>query len=141
MRVTSRQWARIVSGAVIFCGTAAGADTPLFERDIQPILTAHCSKCHGGDATKAGLDLRTPPMIQRGGDHGPVLAKTAGESILYQKVASGAMPPAGELRLQPAQIERLRLWIDAGAPFSRAYGTLYKAEEGSVTNEDRQFWA
>src|SRR4030095_17020451 len=63
------------------------------------------------------------------------------ESVLYQKVASGAMPPAGELRLQPAQVERLRLWIDAGAPFSRAYGTLYKAEEGSVTNEDRQFWA
>ena len=63
-------------------------------------------------------------MIQRGGDHGPVLARTALESALYRKISSGAMPPAGELRLQPAQVEALRLWIDAGAPFARTYGTL-----------------
>src|SRR5262249_10117493 len=39
---------------------AAGpATTVLFERSVLPILTAHCLKCHGLEAKKAGLDLRT----------------------------------------------------------------------------------
>ena len=45
---------------------------------------------------------------------------------------SGFSPPKWKL---------LRLWIDAGAPFARTYGTLNKAEEGHVTDEDRQFWS
>ena len=29
-----------------------------FAVDVQPVLDAHCIKCHGGDKPKAGLDLR-----------------------------------------------------------------------------------
>ena len=33
------------------------ADTVDFSRDIHPILAAHCTKCHGGEKPKGGLDM------------------------------------------------------------------------------------
>jgi hypothetical protein len=46
----------------------ASPPRPLFERDIVPIFTANCWKCHGMENRKAGLDLRTPPLVMRGSD-------------------------------------------------------------------------
>lgn len=55
------------------------APKPLFERDIVPILSAHCWKCHGMENRKAGLDLRTPVLTLRGSDRGPVIVKGSAE--------------------------------------------------------------
>ena len=101
--------------------SAAGQDTsPQFERDVLPLLTAHCLKCHGLEARKSGLDLRTPALMRRGGDNGPVLvADSAEESPLYEQIAAGTMPPDDETKLTDEQIETVRLWIDAGAPALR----------------------
>ena len=52
--------------------TAAWAAGPQFETDVLPILTAHCLKCHGREARKASLDLRTMSLLARGGESGPV---------------------------------------------------------------------
>src|SRR5262249_40384063 len=38
-----------------------------FERDIWPIVAANCVGCHGAEAPKAGLDLRTVARMLRGG--------------------------------------------------------------------------
>lgn len=120
----------------------AAQDRPLFERDIAPILSAHCWKCHGMDDRKAGLDLRTPPLILKGSDKRPVIRqRSAAESVLYQKISTGGMPPQGEPKLRPEQIETIRKWIDAGAPFARTYDSLNNAEVGNVTESDRKFWA
>src|SRR5438105_10332790 len=68
--------------------------TSEFEKDILPILTAHCFKCHGVAKPKAKLDLRTPAGMLRGGESGPALVlfffkqKTA-----YEMVRKGDMPP------------------------------------------------
>ncbi len=51
------------------------------------------------------------------------------------------MPPPSEMGLKPPQVEILRQWIDAGAPSARMYGSLSKDEQGSVTAQDREFWA
>ena len=34
------------------------SEAPRFDRDVLPTLVAHCFKCHGSEAAKAGLDLR-----------------------------------------------------------------------------------
>ena len=101
---------------------------PVFENDILPILTAHCFKCHGLEARKAGLDLRTVGMMKRGGDGGPVIAGgSVEESMLYERIADRSMPPEGELPLTDAKIELFRRWLDAGArpctPANRPHAT------------------
>src|SRR5262245_16181691 len=72
--------------------TLASADEPdripQFERDVLPIFTAHCLKCHGLEGRKAGLDLRTVSLAMRGGEHGPVIVHGSSEqSVLFNKVS------------------------------------------------------
>ncbi|MHC5542023.1 hypothetical protein ACYOEI_27705, partial [Singulisphaera rosea] len=46
---------------------AADAPSPTFEKDVRPILKAHCLGCHGGDETLKGkLDLRLKRFAERG---------------------------------------------------------------------------
>ena len=122
---------------------SAEAETPpQFETDVLPILTAHCFKCHGLEAAMVGLDLRTPPLILRGGDNGTIVTKgSADESLLYKRISTATMPPSGELKLREEQIETIRRWIDAGLPATRTYGDAAKTESPKVSEEDRQYWA
>jgi hypothetical protein len=100
---------------------------PLFERDIAPIFSANCWKCHGMENRKAGLDLRTPPLVLRGSDTEPVIVKGSAESSpLFQKISTGAMPPGKLLKLGKEQVELVRRWIDSGAEAARRYDELTK---------------
>jgi mono/diheme cytochrome c family protein len=97
----------------------APARAPGFERDVLPLLASHCLKCHGGDARKGGLDLRTPGSMLEGGKHGPVLVKgSPDKSPLVARVTKQEMPP-GKDKLTDAQVALLRDWINAGAPSER----------------------
>ena len=110
-----------------FCGALGGLD---FERDVRPILADACFRCHGpdGGARKAGLRLdlreglfgsiREPAAIAH-----VVLPAHPESSELWRRVSATSdeerMPPAGTLRpLTPAEIERLRQWIEEGAPWT-----------------------
>src|SRR5438874_6725628 len=116
--------------------------TPLFERDVFPIFTARCFKCRGLEARKAGLDLRTPPLVFRGTDKGPVITKgSAKDSILFQRVSSGTMPPGEEKKLTPEELDIVRRWIDGGAQFAKTYGSISQAEARPDTESDRKFWS
>jgi mono/diheme cytochrome c family protein len=96
--------------------TPSRAEPPQFDKDIGSILRDHCIKCHGGEARKGGLDLRTVASMTRGGDTGPALVPgKSGESLLFEQVASKTMPPGKNAKLQGAQLAVLRAWIDAGA--------------------------
>ena len=61
--VTHRVWMVLLLLIAVSSSVPAQAPligkTPRFEKDILPILTAHCLNCHGNEARKAGLDLRT----------------------------------------------------------------------------------
>ena len=114
----------------------------VFENDILPILTAHCFKCHGLEARKAGLDLRTVGIMMRGGDNGAAIVKgSAAESMLYQRIADRSMPPEKELPLTDAKIELFRRWLDDGAAALHADAPTPDSEAPAVTDEDRQFWS
>jgi hypothetical protein len=111
---------------------------PSFERDVLPILTTHCLKCHGTEKKKAGLDLRTPALMLVGGTDGPVLVKGSAEkSLLFEQVSKRTMPPGNVAKLTDAQIDTLRAWINAGAPTERPEAPV--AER--VSAKDREFWS
>ncbi len=101
------------------------ASTPVdFTRDVQPLLTDRCVKCHGPEKQKADLRLDVKSRAMRGGDSGKVIepGKSA-ESRLIHLVAGleedAVMPPKGE-RLTAEQIGLLRAWIDQGATWPDA---------------------
>ncbi len=128
--------------AIVASAAAEEPARPLFERDIAPIFSANCWKCHGMENRKAGLDLRTPPLVFQGSDKEPVIVKgSAASSPLFQKISSGAMPPGKLLKLSKEEVEVVRRWIDSGAEAARRYDELSKAEAPDITEKDRQFWA
>src|SRR5207249_5364782 len=91
-----------------------------FARDIQPLLSARCVKCHGPDKQENGLRLDSSTALLRGGDNGAALvAGKAAESLLIQAV-TGASEIVSKMPLKAAplddfQIALLRRWIDSGA--------------------------
>jgi hypothetical protein len=103
-----------------------GAGDPDFTRDVRPILSAHCFKCHGPDEShrESGLrfDVREGAVAK--GDSGQ-LAIVPGEpdaSELIRRITSTdeteqMPPPSAKIPLNPAQIETLRSWIKTGAEY------------------------
>lgn len=96
-----------------------------FATEIRPLFESHCFECHGPEKQKAGfrLDLRAAAM--KGGSDGPaILAGKSGESSLIEHVSApvgdeARMPPKGE-GLSVAEIDLVKRWIDAGAPWPDA---------------------
>lgn len=92
------------------------AATPRFEVDVLPILQAKCLSCHGDKGRKADLDLRSQAAILKGGESGPAIVPNKPlQSLLYEKVHQGAMPPSKKNRLSEAEVAVIRRWIETGA--------------------------
>ena len=86
-----------------------------FANDVLPILTSSCADCHGGNQTKAGLDLTKYESLMAGSFDGTVITTgNAAESLLIQMSSSGKMPKRGP-KLTAEQIQVISDWINAGA--------------------------
>ncbi len=93
---------------------AAGEPAVTFDRDIAPLLVRRCLDCHSGAETKGMLDLSRAESSAKGGESGTVLVSgKAAESLLWQRVRDGEMPPKKPLPKE--EVELLRRWIDGGA--------------------------
>jgi len=91
---------------------------PSYARELQPLLQAKCGRCHGEKDRKAALDLRTPSSMQRGGESGPVIVPgRPDQSALYLRIDAGEMPPDPADALSAQQLDLIRRWLAAGAPF------------------------
>jgi hypothetical protein len=101
--------------AVALASSAAAAD---YERDVKPILRAHCYNCHGPLRQKSGLRLDHASFIRQGGDRGAAIASSSSESGLVAAVLGTGDVERMPLEADPLsdeQIATLRAWIDAGA--------------------------
>ncbi len=117
------------------------AGPPTFEKNIRPILKAHCFDCHGeGETLKGGLDLRLRRLMLKGGDDGPVIVPgKPDKSPIFKLVHSGEMPKR-EKKLTPEQVALIRQWIASGAKTARPEPAEV-AKGGSITEEERSFWS
>lgn len=120
-------------------GTATLAS---FEEHIAPLLGARCTKCHGRRKSKGELRLDSPEAILAGGENGAVLAANAEESEIYRRLLlplehDDHMPPEAKTQLTKAEVELLRLWLDAEAPFEEGFALLegMAAPEASLEDE------
>ncbi|MCA9118519.1 MAG: hypothetical protein KDA79_25835, partial [Planctomycetaceae bacterium] len=96
---------------------AASATEPLLlEGAVLQLLKQRCSECHSSTEQNAELDLTTPAAIFRGGESGEAVVRSRPEeSLLYEMVRDGLMPPEGSTALSKDEIELIRRWIDGGA--------------------------
>ena len=100
-----------------------------FVRDIEPLLTKHCLKCHGPETDKSGFRVDIKRIVMEGADlYGPVVVPgKSAESPLVRLVAGledgMQMPPEGD-PLSNEEISLLRGWIDQGAEWPPSAGAL-----------------
>src|SRR5436190_3830703 len=103
-----RRWlSPLAALPLLLAGPALAAEAPVtFETHVRPLLKAYCLECHGeGEKLRKGLDLRLARLIQKGGDSGAGLVPgKPEESLIYQKVRDGQMPPTKK-KLTPEQVE------------------------------------
>lgn len=127
--------------AVLADETAPSVSAVLFEKDVRPILKAHCFHCHGEGGVKEGsLDLRLSHLIHKGGDTGAaVVAGDPTKSLLLERVKAGEMPP-DDKPLSDQELKILQAWVEQGALAARPEPqSLDDAEY--ITEEERTFWA
>ena len=95
--------ALLAGGVPIAASGADSAAKVFYERDVRPILKAHCFHCHGeGGVRKGGLDLRLRRLIAEGGESGKVVAPGNREdSPMYRLVRDKKMPPEDKALSDP----------------------------------------
>jgi hypothetical protein len=125
-RIVSRILSLLALAWMAVAGPAAPPQPIQFGRDILPILSENCFRCHGPDerARKARLRLDTP----RGAARVLVPGEGAASELVRRINADDEerMPPArSNRRLTDRQKDLLRRWIDDGAPWGKhwAYET------------------
>jgi len=116
---------------IAFRGPEASAPGPGavdFAREIRPILSDNCFKCHGPDpgTREAGLRLDTSDGWTAGGESGrpALMPGDPDASELVRRIDSSdpderMPPPESGKQLTEAQREALRRWVEAGAPWAR----------------------
>jgi len=116
--------------------TARGADAVLtFEKDVRPIVKAHCTHCHGEEEKpEGGLDLRLRRFMDE-----IVVPGQPEKSKLVEVIRSGEMPEKGE-PLKAAQLAVIEQWIAQGAKTARPE-PLVLAPGPIISDDDREYWA
>ncbi len=98
-----------------------------FNRDVRPILTENCFKCHGpDDGSRKGrlrLDERSEALKPAKSGSLPVVPGAPEKSEVFARVTASdpddRMPPVQSGKtLTPNQIQTLRSWIAVGAPYA-----------------------
>jgi hypothetical protein len=104
----------------------AGAAPIDYARDVRPILSQHCFKCHGPDEkTRKGgyrLDLRASAIEKTKSGLIPIVPGKPDESELVRRIHSDddselMPPPATKKPLSPSQKAILKQWITEGAEY------------------------
>ena len=105
---------------IVLPGSTSLAAEVRFDRDIRPILAEHCLECHGLDAGSRQGDLRLD--TDEGAKPQAVLPGRPDESELVRRILTTdpdlrMPPPAKGPGLTATEIDTLRRWIEAGAPY------------------------
>lgn len=101
---------------------APAGDTLIdFERDVEPIFSRHCYKCHGPEKQKGGLRLDERASAVVGGESGvSVLDADVDTNVLLRRVGNSnpaVRMPKQAMPLSEQEIDVLRRWVEAGTPW------------------------
>lgn len=92
-----------------------------YEKQIKPILQAHCQGCHQPAKAKSDYIMTSFDRLLAGGESGKkaIVPGKPEASYLLEEITphegKAAMPPDGRLPLADAEVELIRNWIAQGA--------------------------
>ncbi len=107
--------------------STAVPETVDFNRDVRPILAAKCYACHGPDEESREADLelhiRERAIAELESGTLAIIPGKSNESELIARLLEEdedlrMPPPEMSERLEPDEIDLLRLWIDQGATYA-----------------------
>jgi len=127
---------------LLACGFATADETVRrFNRDIRPILSRNCFRCHGPDEgqRKADLKLHEQEGIAEMFKPGKLDDSEAWRRITSDDPEERMPPPGSKLKLTPKQIETVGRWIEQGAKWEGhwAFNPVEKPPVPVVKNADR----
>ena len=115
-------WRSVVAFPILLIGASslhAQSEPPSFSRDIRPILSGKCFKCHGPDREAREGDFRLDRR-KSALDADVIVPGNPAESWILDVVSSDdpdlRMPKKGD-PLSSEEIELLRAWIENGAEY------------------------
>ncbi|HEX4609658.1 MAG TPA: PSD1 and planctomycete cytochrome C domain-containing protein [Urbifossiella sp.] len=121
--------------------TARAAEPVDFARDVRPVLSNACFKCHGPAVQMGKLRLDTRDAAVKAG---AIVPGSPDKSTLVERVCDptddGRMPPAEAApRLTPAQIHALKTWIAEGAEYTPhwAFGRVTRPKVPETKHQTR----
>ena len=132
---------------LFFASFARGAQID-FQRDIQPFFAEYCLECHGSDKTKGGLSLTSRAAALKTLESGAVAIvpgkPEASEMVARLLTAHGdeqMPPPKKTKRPKPEDVEKVRLWVQEGAPWAAhwAYGPIHPPASAGAPSEQIDF--
>jgi len=140
----------LISALLNSARAAGSADRIDFNRDVRPILSNACLRCHGPDpAERQGggadglrLDDEAGAVADLGGYAAIVPGRPADSELIRRVTSDDAdllMPPqASGLKLGEHEIALLKAWIEQGAPFARHWSYVAPARPAvpEVQNKD-----
>src|SRR5438552_6073964 len=106
--------------ALAIVTNARAAERVDFNRDVRPILSENCFRCHGPDEKQRKAKLRLD--TRDGATASAIVPHQPGKSKLVRRIAAGdsaeRMPPADSgKKLTAAQIDVLKRWVEQGAEY------------------------
>lgn len=116
-----------------------------FSRDIRPLLSDRCFKCHGFDDESREADLGLHTFEQATRDLGGYRAITPGDvsaSEIIARLTSNdpdeLMPPpaANKPKFSPEEVAKVKQWIEEGAEYEQLW-SLKKPEKETVPDPDK----
>ncbi|MGC6451712.1 MAG: PSD1 and planctomycete cytochrome C domain-containing protein [Pirellulaceae bacterium] len=123
------------------------ADEISFTRDIRPILSNKCYKCHGPDedarVTEMRLDTRHGLFGEKTAPHSPVVPRSLKRSEIISRILSEdpdiRMPPAANNKdLTADEITVLKAWVKQGAQWEPHWA--FQAPQATKAPSGKHDW-
>src|SRR4051812_19525063 len=120
-----------------------------FNRDIRPLLSDRCFKCHGPDAgsrkAKLRLDRAEDAYAERKDKGHAIVPANADLSLVCQRFFSTdpeevMPPPVSHLSLSQTEKERIRKWIAEGAVYQPHWAFIPLPDHVQVPRVKNRSW-
>ena len=145
--ISTHAWIGLLVSLTLPLQISFAQDQVSFNRDIRPILSRNCFHCHGPDSTHREADLRLDietGLKSTSDEEAIIHPGKPDQSQLFERVSSTdadlVMPPADSGKsLKPAEIELIKQWIAAGAPWSKHWA-YQRPQSSPIPDVKNQNW-
>ena len=94
---------------LLYPNTACDTVAVKYSTSVLPVLSSNCINCHGGATPSAGISLDSYAGVKIQVDNGRLWGAVS-HSVNYSPM------PKNSNKLNNCSLEKIRIWIAAGAP-------------------------